>query len=118
MTRVKRGTLRTKKRKKVLAQTKGFKWRRKNVYRIAVDALRHSLARSYEGRKQKKRTMRALWNTKIGAAVRQEGLSYSTFIHALKEQNIELDRKVLADLAEHNSTVFKIIIEKVKGTEK
>lgn len=114
MTRVKRGVLRTKKRRKVLAQTKGFKWRRKNVYRIAVDALRHSLARSYEGRKQKKRTMRALWNTKIGAAVRQEGLSYSTFMYALKQQNIALDRKVLADLAEHNPALFKMIIGEIK----
>jgi large subunit ribosomal protein L20 len=114
MTRVKRGTLRTKKRKKVLAHTKGFKWRRKNVYRIAVDAMRHALARSYEGRKQRKRTRRALWQEKINAAARQEGLTYSTFMHQLKERNITVDRKVLADLAENNPEAFKRVIASVK----
>lgn len=114
MTRVKRGVLRAKKRKKVLAHTKGFKWRRKNVYRIAIDAMRHALARSYEGRKQKKRTMRALWQIKIGAAVRQEGISYSNFIHGLKENKIELDRKILADLAENNPEIFKKIVAQAK----
>lgn len=114
MTRVKRGKLRTKKRRKVLSQTKGFMWRRKNVYRIALEALRHAMARSYTGRKQKKRTMRSLWNVKISAATRQEEMSYSNFIHALKKHKSDLDRKVLADLAEHNPDIFKKIIDAVK----
>lgn len=114
MPRVKRGTLRTKKRKKVLAHTRGFKWRRKNVYRLAVDAMRHALARSYVGRKQRKRTRRALWQTKINAAVRSEGLTYSTFMHQLKEYHSEVDRKILADLAENNPEIFKQVISSVR----
>jgi len=114
MPRVKRGTLRTKKRRKVLAHTRGFKWRRKNVYRIAVDAMRHALVRSYEGRKQKKRTRRALWQIKINAAARANGTTYSQFTHGLKVHNVELDRKVLAQLAEHEPDVFKKVVEVAK----
>lgn len=114
MPRVKRGSVRTKKRKKVLSYTKGFKWRRKNVYRIAVDAMRHALVRSYVGRKQKKRTNRALWQLNINAAVREEGMNYSTFIHKLKQNNIEIDRKILAQLAKEEPATFKAIAEKVK----
>ena len=114
MPRVKRGSVRARKRKKVLSYTKGFKWRRKNVYRIAVDAMRHALVRSYIGRKQKKRTKRALWQTNINAAVRNEGMNYSTFIYKLKQNNIEIDRKILAQLAQEQPTTFKAIVEKVK----
>ncbi|MEX2007961.1 MAG: 50S ribosomal protein L20 [Candidatus Spechtbacterales bacterium] len=114
MPRVKRGTLRTKKRRKVLEHTKGFKWRRKNVYRIAVDAMRHALAKNYIGRKNRKRDKRALWQTKINAAARINGMSYSVFMHALKEKNVELDRKVLADMAENNPETFAKIVEAVK----
>ena len=114
MPRVKRGSVRARKRKKVLSYTKGFKWRRKNVYRIAVDAMRHALVRSYIGRKQKKRTKRALWQTNINAAVRNEGMNYNTFIYKLKQNNIEIDRKILAQLAQEQPTTFKAIVEKVK----
>ena len=100
MSRVKRGNVRTKKRRGVLARTKGFKWRRKNVYKIAKDAARHADARSYIGRKQKKRTMRQLWNIKINAASRKDG--------------IKLDRKILADIAENNPEIFKKIVTKLK----
>ncbi|MEX0877825.1 MAG: 50S ribosomal protein L20 [Candidatus Spechtbacterales bacterium] len=114
MARVKRGKVRTKKRKKVLQQTKGFKWRRKNVYKIAKDASDHAMANAFIGRKQKKRNMRQLWQIKINAASRQNGTTYSKFIHSLKENNVELDRKVLADLAENEPEVFGKVVEKVK----
>ncbi|MDX1535693.1 MAG: 50S ribosomal protein L20 [Candidatus Spechtbacterales bacterium] len=114
MARVKRGTQRTKKRRKLLKSTKGYKWRRKNVHKLAVDAQRHAMANAYVGRKEKKRDMRALWQIKINAAARENGLSYSKFIHALKQNKVELDRKVLAELAEHEPKTFKKVVEKVK----
>lgn len=114
MARVKRGKVRTKKRKKVLEHTKGFKWRRKNVYKIAIDAQRHAMANAYIGRKQKKRNMRSLWQIKINAGARENGTSYSKLIHGLKENKIELDRKILAHLAEHEPKTFKKIVEKTK----
>ena len=117
MPRVKRGTRGVARRKKVLAHTKGFKWRRKNVYKIAVDAMRHALVRSYQGRKEKKRRNRVLWNAKINALARQNDTTYSKLIHGLKQNNIELDRKVLSDIAEQDPTAFKKIVEKV-GTQK
>jgi len=114
MPRVKRGTVRIKKRKRLLAHAKGFRWRRKNVYRLAKEAVHHAWANSYIGRKKKKRTMRSLWNIRINAASRQNGLSYSKFIHGLKQNNIELDRKVLAELARTNPEVFKELVKKIK----
>jgi len=114
MPRVKRGKLRTQKRRKVLEHTKGFKWRRKNVFKIAKDAMRHAMANSFVGRKQKKRNMRQLWQIKINAAARKNGTTYSKFMHGLKQQSIELDRKVLADIAENEPEVFGKIVEKVK----
>lgn len=114
MTRVKRGTQRTRKRKKVLKHTKGFRWRRKNVYKLAIDAHRHAMANAYIGRKHKKRDMRALWQIKINAASRQNGLSYSKFIHKLKQSNIVLNRKILAELAENEPEIFKKIVETAK----
>lgn len=118
MPRVKRGTRGVARRKKVLAHTKGFKWRRKNVYKIAVDAMRHALVRSYQGRKEKKRRNRVLWNAKINAISRQNNTTYSKFIHALKQNNVELDRKVLSDIAEQDPTAFKKIVEKVNAPHK
>ncbi len=114
MTRVKRGTIATKKRRKILKLTKGFRWDRKSKERAAKEALLHSLRRMFEGRKEKKRTMRGLWQVKISAAVRAEGLSYSRFIDLLKKKNITLDRKILADIAEHEPTAFKKIVAAVK----
>ncbi len=113
MTRVKRGTIANKKRRKILKLTKGFRWGRKSKERAAKEALLHALSRSFRGRKEKKRVYRALWNTKINAALRQEGLKYSTFINQLKKANVRLDRKILADLAEHEPKVFKEITKKV-----
>src|SRR3989344_1021639 len=114
MPRVKRGKLRTQKRRKVLEHTKGFKWRRKNVFKIAKDAMRHAMANSFVGRKQKKRNMRQLWQIKINAAARKNGTTYSKFMHGLKQQSIELDRKVLADIAENEPEVFGKIVDKTR----
>ncbi|MCL5733890.1 MAG: 50S ribosomal protein L20 [Patescibacteria group bacterium] len=114
MTRVKRGTIANKKRRKVLKLTKGFRWDRKSKERAAKEALLHALSRSFRGRKEKKRNYRALWNVKINSAVREEGLNYSSFIDKLKKANIKLDRKILADLAEHEPKIFKDIINKIK----
>lgn len=111
MPRVKRGNVRTQKRNAVLRHTKGFKWRRKNVFKIAVDAMRHALVRSYQGRKQKKRDKRALWQVKINAAARINGTTYGALIHNLKKNNIELDRKVLAELAEESPATFAKVVE-------
>lgn len=114
MTRVKRGTIAHKKREKVLKKTKGFKWGRKTKERAAKEALLHSLSRKFKGRKEKKRTARTTWQVKINAAARENGMTYRTFIAALKKKNIVLDRKILADLAEHEPNVFVKIIESVK----
>lgn len=114
MVRVKRGKAKLKKRKNLLKQTKGFKWGRKSKARSAKDALRHALSYQYRDRRTKKRDFRRLWQIKINAAAREEGLSYNKFIHGLKKHEVLLDRKILADLAEHEPKVFKKIIEKVK----
>lgn len=114
MTRVKRGVAANKRRKKILKQTKGFKWGRKNKYRLAKDALRHALMRAYQDRKRKKRDFRQLWQIKINAAARKNGLSYSRLINQLKKAKIEINRKILAQLAEKQPEVFKQILEKIK----
>lgn len=114
MTRVKRGTIAHKKRERVLKKTKGYRWGRKTKERAAKEALLHGLSRKFKGRKEKKRTARAHWQVKINAAVRAEGMTYSGFISALKKKNVLLDRKVLADLAEHRPAIFKKLIEFVK----
>jgi large subunit ribosomal protein L20 len=114
MTRVKRGTIAHKRRKKVIQQAKGFKWGRKSKYKLAKDALKHAWAHAYRDRRRKKRDFRQLWQIKINAACRQEGLTYSQFIDKLKKAKIELDRKILAYLAENQPKVFKKIVEKIK----
>ncbi|MFH1611927.1 MAG: 50S ribosomal protein L20 [bacterium] len=114
MTRVKRGTMAHKRRKNVLKQTKGYKWGRKSKYKLAKDALRHALCYAYRDRKVRKRDFRRLWQIKINAGARENGITYSRFINALKKANIELDRKILANLAEHKPEVFKKIVDKVK----
>ena len=114
MTRVKRGVIAAKRRRNVLKYTKGFRWGRKSKERAAKEALLHAWSHAFRGRKEKKRDFRALWNVKINAGVRSEGLTYSKFIAGLKRKNIQLDRKILADLAEHEPAVFKKIVEAVK----
>ncbi|MCL3779405.1 50S ribosomal protein L20 [Prolixibacteraceae bacterium JC049] len=102
------------RRKKVLKQTKGYFGRRKNVWTVAKNALEKGLVYAYRDRKQKKRNFRALWIQRINAAARIEGMSYSQFIGALKANNIEINRKVLADLAVNHPEAFKAIVAKVK----
>ncbi len=114
MTRVKRGVVATHKRAKILKYTKGFRWDRKSKERAAKEALLHAWSRAFKGRKEKKRVFRTLWNVKINAALREEGLIYSKFINQLKKANIKLDRKIMADLAENEPQTFKKFVALVK----
>lgn len=113
MTRVKRGTMANKRRKNILKLAKGFKWGRNVKYKLAKDALKHAWTYAYRDRKVRKRDFRRLWQIKINAAVRQQGVTYSRFIEILKKAKIELDRKILANLAEKKPTIFAKIVEKV-----
>ena len=114
MPRVKRGTIANKRRAKVLKYTKGYRWGRKSKERAAKEALLHAWTHAFRGRKEKKRVYRQLWNVKINAAVRAEGMSYSKFISALKGKKIAIDRKILADLAQNEPEVFKQVVAAVK----
>lgn len=114
MARVKRGIIAIKRRRKILKYTKGFKWGRKSKERAAKEALLHAWSHAYRDRRVKKRTARGLWQIQLNAAVRQYGLNYSKFMHGLKKANIELDRKVLSQIAREYPEVFKKIVEKVK----
>ena len=114
MPRVKRGTTHVKRRRKLLSKVKGFKWGRKNLVRLASTASTLAGAHAYRDRRLKKRNARGLWQIKINAFAREEGLTYSKLIHLLKVKNVELDRKILADLAVNNKKVLKEIIGQVK----
>lgn len=110
MVRIKRGTISLKRRRNVLRKTKGFKWGRKSKERLATEALLHAYTHSFHDRRKKKRTFRRLWNNKINAGARSANVSYSKFIHQLKQKNIKLDRKVLALLAEHYPKTFTALL--------
>lgn len=114
MTRVKRGTIAHKKREKLLKYTKGYRWGRKSKERAAKEALLHAWTHAFRGRKEKKRNFRQLWNVKINAGARNFGVKYSQLIAGLKKQNIKLDRKILADLAQNEPKVFEKIVEVIK----
>lgn len=114
MPRVKRGTTHVKKRRKLLSKVKGFKWGRKNLIRLAKTAATKAGAHAYVDRKKKKRVNRGLWQIKISAFTQEYDLSYSKFIGALKKNGIELDRKILADLAVNNKPVLAKIVEQIK----
>jgi large subunit ribosomal protein L20 len=114
MPRVKRGTTHTKSRRKLMQQVKGYKWGRKNLIKLAKTARTKAGAHAYRDRRKKKRDMRALWQVKINAFVREHGFSYSKFIGALKVANITVDRKILADLAVNNKKVLAEIIARLK----
>ncbi len=103
-----------RRRKKILKAAKGYFGARKNVYTVAKNAVEKAWSYAYRDRKAKKRAFRRLWITRINAAARINGMSYSKFMHALKENNIELNRKVLADLAMNEPEIFKSIVDKVK----
>ena len=115
MARVKRGVTAHAKHKKVLEQAKGFFGRRKNTIRAAKAAVDKSLQYAYRDRKNRKREFRALWIQRINAAVREHGLTYSRFISGLITAGIEVDRKVLSDLAITEPATFAAIVEKAKG---
>jgi large subunit ribosomal protein L20 len=102
------------RRKKILNQTKGYFGARKNVYTVAKNALEKALLYAYRDRKQNKRNFRSLWIQRINAGAREHGLSYSQFMGKVKANNIDLNRKVLADLAMNHPEAFKAIVEKVK----
>ncbi len=103
-----------RRRKKILKQTKGYFGARSNVFTVAKNALEKAWQYAYRDRRNKKRAFRRLWITRINAAARMEGMSYSVFMHKLKENNIDLNRKVLADLAMNHPESFKSIVNKVK----
>ena len=102
------------RRKKILKQAKGFYGKRKNVYTVAKNVVEKGMTYMYVGRKLKKREYRQLWIARINAAVRAEGMTYSVFINKLKKKGINLDRKVLADLAMNNPETFKNLVDSVK----
>jgi large subunit ribosomal protein L20 len=102
------------RRKKILKQAKGYFGRRKNVYTVAKNAVEKAMTYAYRDRKNNKRNFRSLWIQRINAGARQFGMSYSQFMGKVKANNIELNRKVLADLAMNNPEAFKAIVEKVK----
>ena len=103
-----------KRRKKILKKAKGYFGRRKNVYTVAKNAVENGLTYAYRDRKTKKRVFRSLWITRINAAARQHGLSYSELINKLKIKGIEINRKVLADIAMNDSERFSQIMESIK----
>ena len=115
MPRVKRGVVARARHKKVLKQAKGFRGRRKNVYRVAKQAVMKAGQYAYRDRRQKKRVFRALWIARINAAVRELGMSYSVFMAGLKRANIDIDRKVLADLAVADKAAFAQLASQAKA---
>ncbi len=102
-----------KRRRNVLRQTKGFRWGRKSKERLAKEALLHAGVHRFQDMRKKKRNFRKLWQIKINAATREHGMSYSVFINKLKKTNIGLNRKILAELAEHHPEVFEEVLKKV-----
>ena len=115
MPRVRSGVPRLRRKRRLLKRAKGFRGGRRRMYRRAVEAVHRAWAYAYRGRKEKKRQMRRLWIVRINAAVRTHGLSYSRFIEGLKKANIELDRKVLSDLAIHDPSGFGKVVEAARG---
>ena len=116
MPRVKRGVTAHAKHKKVIDAAKGYRGRRGNVFRIAKEAVMKAGQYAYRDRRQRKRSFRVLWIARINAAVREMGLSYSAFMNGLKKASIDIDRKVLADLAIHDKAAFNKIAEQAKAS--
>jgi len=116
MPRVKRGVIARASHKKVLALAKGYRGRRKNVYRIAKQAVMKAGQYSYRDRRQKKRQFRTLWIARINAAAREQGLSYSVFMNGLKKASIQIDRKVLSDIAVFDKPAFAQFVVQAKAS--
>ena len=115
MARVSRGVTAHAKHKKVIKRAKGYYGRRKNVFRVAVQAVERSMQYAYRDRRNRKRDFRGLLIQRINAGVRQYGLTYSQFINGLKKATIEIDRKVLAELAVNQPEIFKALVEKAQS---
>jgi large subunit ribosomal protein L20 len=115
MPRVKRGSKRRAKRKKILDRASGYFLTKSKLHRAAKEAVDRALKFAYSGRKQRKRQFRSLWIVRIGAAAKLHGLSYSQFVHGLKQAGVELDRKILADLAVKDPDGFKSLAEQAKS---
>ncbi|HRH15120.1 MAG TPA: 50S ribosomal protein L20 [Azonexus sp.] len=115
MSRVKRGVTAHARHKKVLVQAKGYRGRRKNVYRVAKQAVMKAGQYQYRDRRQRKRQFRSLWIARINAAARELGMKYSTLMNGLKKANIEVDRKVLADLAVFDQPAFAALANQAKA---
>src|SRR6202165_556575 len=115
MPRVKRGTKRRAKRKKILERASGYFLTKSKLYRSAKEAVERGLKFAYSGRKQRKREYRSLWIVRIGAAAKLNGLNYNQFIHGLKKGGVELDCKILADLAVMDPGAFKSLAQQAKG---
>ncbi len=115
MSRVKKGATKKARHKKILKLAKGYRGRAKNCYRVAIEKVEKALRYAYRDRKARKRDFRALWVQRINAAVREYGMIYSKFINGLKLANIDMDRKVLADLAVSQPEAFKQVVEKAKA---
>ncbi|MGE0767293.1 MAG: 50S ribosomal protein L20 [Hyphomicrobiaceae bacterium] len=118
MARVKRGVTAHAKHKKVLKQARGYYGRRKNTIRVAKQAVEKAMQYAYRDRKVKKRNFRALWIQRINAAAREHGLTYGRFIHGLSVAGIEIDRKVLADLAVKDTAGFKVLVDQAQAAVK
>ena len=117
MARVKRGVTARAKHKKIIKQAKGYRGRSKNVFRIAIEKVEKGLQYAYRDRRAKKRNFRGLWIQRINAGVREYKMSYSEFMNGIKKANINIDRKILADLAKNNPSTFKFIIDKIRQTK-
>lgn len=118
MPRVKRGVQARARHKKVLKQAKGYYGARSRVYRVAFQAVTKAGQYAYRDRRQKKRTFRQLWIARINAAARQNGMSYSRLINGLKKASIEIDRKILSDIAVFDKATFTVLVEKAKAADR
>jgi large subunit ribosomal protein L20 len=117
MPRVKRGTKRRQRRKKILERASGYFLTKSKLYRAAKESVERGLKFAYAGRRQKKRQYRSIWIVRIGAAARTNGLTYNRFISGIKKAGIELDRKVLADIAVNDPTGFSALVETAKRAQ-
>jgi len=118
MPRVKRGNKRKEYRKKILKRASGYFLKKSKLYQFAEEAVERGLKFAYRGRKEKKRQFRSLWIVRIGAAARENGLSYNQFINGLKKSGMELDRKILADIAVKDAAAFTSLANQAKGALK
>jgi large subunit ribosomal protein L20 len=115
MPRVKRGTKRRQRRKKILKQAEGYFLTKSKLFQAAQESVQRGLKFAYAGRKQKKRQYRSIWIVRIGAAVKAHGMNYSRFISGLKQAGFDLDRKILADIAVHDPAGFKALVDQAKA---